>query len=132
MAATTGKWFVLDPATGIARDLSQDPSCDDGYTAWSSDRTMLAYTCLSLAKENLKLLTTIGTGGSGRRVWLRTKQALGNAHFSPDGSQLAAMLGNTLELVTIADGHVPPIAPGGGGGSTGEVGTPFISRQPMS
>ena len=81
---------------------------------------MVAYSCLSLAKENLKLLTTVGVDGTGRRVWLRTKQALGNAHFSPDGSQLAAMVGNTLELVTLADGNVRPIAPGGGG-SAGEV-----------
>jgi dipeptidyl aminopeptidase/acylaminoacyl peptidase len=113
--------FSFDPASGGERDLSRDPSCDDGYATWSSDRTMVAYTCLSLARENLKLLTTVGADGSGRRVWLRTKQALGNAHFSPDGSQLAAMVGNTLELVTIADGRAHPIVPGGGGGTTGAV-----------
>jgi hypothetical protein len=113
--------FSFDPASGSERDLSRDPSCDDGYATWSPDRTMVAYRCLSLAKENLKLLTTVGIDGSGRHVWLRTKQALGNAHFSPDGGQLAAMVGNTLELVRIAGGSGHPIVPGGGGGSTGEV-----------
>jgi Tol biopolymer transport system component len=113
--------FSFDPATGSERDLSRDPSCDDGYATWSPDRTMVAYTCMSLVKENLKLLTTVGVDGSGRHVWLRTKQALGEARFSPDGSRLAAMIGNTLELVTIADGSAHPIVPGGGGGSAGQV-----------
>ena len=113
--------FSFDPATGSERDLSRDPSCDDGYATWSPDRTMVAYTCMSLVKESLKLLTTVGVDGSGRHVWLRTKQALGDARFSPDGSRLAAMVGNTLELVTIADGSAHPIVPGGGGGSAGGV-----------
>jgi Tol biopolymer transport system component len=113
--------FSFDPATGSERDLSRDPSCDDGYATWSPDRTMVAYTCSSLVKENLKLLTTVDVDGSGRHVWLRTKQALGDARFSPDGSRLATMIGNTLELVTIADGSAHPIVPGGGGGSAGEV-----------
>jgi Tol biopolymer transport system component len=107
--------FLTDPTNDSERDLSRDPSCDDAYATWSPDRTTLAYMCSSLIAGHVNLLMTIGVDGSGRRVWLRTKQGIGSPRFSPDGSQLAAMVGNTLELVTVAGGSVRPITRAGGG-----------------
>jgi hypothetical protein len=113
--------FLFDPATGSNRDLSRDSSCDDGYATWSHDRTALAYTCTSLVGEHRQLLETIAADGSGHRVWLRVKRGLGEPHFSPDGGHLAVTVGNTLAVITIADGSITPIVKAAGRSRTGDV-----------
>ncbi|MDZ4764965.1 MAG: hypothetical protein SGI73_10465 [Chloroflexota bacterium] len=101
----TGQWdiFLYDLHSRRLVNLTADNPYDDRSAAWSSDGHYLAFQSLSEENQSAEIFILDVFGGE-RRQLTRTDSNSSDPAWSPDGSQIAFVLGYGLIHVIDLDG----------------------------
>jgi hypothetical protein len=80
--------FVLGD-DGQPRNLTNTPSVEEDFPAWSPDGSQLAFVASPLGQLNLRRITLMGADGGGRKTLTKGPEMQTEPVWSPDGAWLA-------------------------------------------